>query len=41
MEVHDTKEAPPAACENLNEDKMPEHLIEMGIGSEDGYQESA
>ena len=41
MEVHDTKEAPLAACEYLNEDEMPEHLIEKGISADDGYQESA
>lgn len=40
MEVHDTKEAPRAAPENLNEDMMPEHLIEMGISAEGGYPES-
>lgn len=40
MEVHATKEAPLAARENLSEDEMPEHLIEMGISAEDSYQES-
>lgn len=39
--AYDTKETPLAACENLNEDEMPEHLAEMGISAEDSYQESA
>lgn len=39
MEVRDTEEARLAACENLNEDEMPEHLTEMGISAEHGYQE--
>lgn len=36
MEVRDREEAPLGTCENLNEDKMPEQLIEMGISAEHG-----
>lgn len=38
--AYDTKEAPLAACENLNEVEVPEHLAEIGISAEDSYQES-
>lgn len=41
MEVPDTEEAPLAACENSNEDEMPEPFIEMGVSAKDSYQESA